>query len=138
MKIMLVGRTGAGKTTLTQKLNGENVVYQKTQMISYEGNIIDTPGEYIERKFFSRLTVIASDVDIVALVQSAQDEETFFPPNFSTMFNGKSVIGIVTKKDLNFNCIKAEEFLKLAGVEEIYYTGLDDEKEILKLRERIG
>ena len=44
MKIMLVGRTGAGKTTLTQKINGENVVYQKTQMTPPAGSTIHRPG----------------------------------------------------------------------------------------------
>lgn len=44
MKIMLVGRTGCGKTTITQRLLEQPLVYQKTQMIIYEGDIIDTPG----------------------------------------------------------------------------------------------
>ena len=46
MKVMLIGRTGCGKTTLAQILNDEVIEYRKTQMILYEGEIIDTPGEY--------------------------------------------------------------------------------------------
>lgn len=139
MKVMLVGRTGSGKTTLTQKINGEDIKYQKTQMVSYEENIIDTPGEYIENKFYYKaLTVTASGADMIAFVQSATDEETFFPPNFSTMFAGKEIIGIVTKKDLNSDCSTAEDFLRCAGAEEIFYMGLNDENEIIKLRERLG
>lgn len=139
MKIMLVGRTGSGKTTLTQKINGEGIRYQKTQMVSYKQDIIDTPGEYIENKFYYRaLTVIASGADVIVFVQSATDEETFFPPNFSTMFTGKEIIGVVTKKDLNADLKTAEKFLKCAGAEEIYHIGLDDEAEIRKLKERLG
>ena len=50
MKLMLVGKTGVGKTTLTQRLNKEKLEYKKTQMVDYIGEIIDTPGEYIENR----------------------------------------------------------------------------------------
>lgn len=139
MKIMLVGKTESGKTTLTQRINGIDINYQKTQMVSFEDNIIDTPGEYIENKFYYKaLTVTASNADVIAFVQSALDDDTFFPPKFSTMFTGKIIIGIITKKDLQLDCSKAESFLRCAGAEEIYYMGLDDEIEIVRLKERLG
>ena len=139
MKLMLVGKTGSGKTTLAQRINGMDINYKKTQMILFEDNIIDTPGEYIENKFYYKaLTVTASNADIIAFVQSALDEDTLFPPKFSTMFAGKIIIGIITKKDLQFDSSNAENFLKCAGAEEIYYIGLNDKNEIIRLKERLG
>lgn len=44
-KIMLVGRSGAGKTTLTQAMKGRRITYHKTQYINNYDVIIDTPGE---------------------------------------------------------------------------------------------
>ena len=49
-KIILVGRSEAGKTTLTQALKGENIRYEKTQYVNRFDVIIDTPGEYIQAK----------------------------------------------------------------------------------------
>lgn len=139
MKMMLVGKTGSGKTTLAQRINGVDINYKKTQMISFEENIIDTPGEYIENKYYYKaLTVTVSNADIIAFVQSALDEDTLFPPKFSTMFAGKIIIGIITKKDLQFDSSNAENFLKCAGAEEIYYIGLNDKNEIMRLKERLG
>ena len=139
MKMMLVGKTGSGKTTLAQRINGVDINYKKTQRISFEENIIDTPGEYIENKYYYKaLTVTASNADIIAFVQSALDEDTLFPPKFSTMFAGKIIIGIITKKDLQFDSSNAENFLKCAGAEEIYYIGLNDKNEIMRLKERLG
>lgn len=139
MKMMLVGKTGSGKTTLAQRINGVDINYKKTQMISFEENIIDTPGEYIENKYYYKaLTVTASNAGIIAFVQSALDEDTLFPPKFSTMFAGKIIIGIITKKDLQFDSSNAENFLKCAGAEEIYYIGLNDKNEIMRLKERLG
>lgn len=139
MKIMLIGKTGCGKTTLTQRLYKQSVVYSKTQMITYEDDIIDTPGEYIENKFYMKaLNVTALSADIIVLLQSTLDENSFFPPNLSTMFSGKPVIGIVTKMDLNPDYKLAQKYLEQAGAQEIYYVGFNDEKEIEKLRERLG
>lgn len=139
MKLMLVGKTGSGKTTLAQRINGMDINYKKTQMILFEDNIIDTPGEYIENKFYYKaLAVTASNADIIAFVQSALDEDTLFPPKFSTMFTGKRIIGIITKKDLQLESSNAENFLKCAGAEEIYYIGLNDKNEIIRLKERLG
>ena len=45
-KIILIGRSGAGKTTLTQALKGEEIKYHKTQYVNYFESSIDTPGEY--------------------------------------------------------------------------------------------
>ena len=46
-KIILMGRSEAGKTTLTQALKGEKITYKKTQYINHYDVIIDTPGEYL-------------------------------------------------------------------------------------------
>lgn len=138
MKAMLVGKTGCGKTTLTQRLNHQSVVYSKTQMVSYENDIIDTPGEYIENKFYMKaLNVTGASADIIVLLQSSLDEDTLFPPNISTMFLGKDVIGVITKIDLNPDYKLAKKFLETAGASEIFYIGFDDEKEMERLRERL-
>ena len=52
-KIILVGRSEAGKTTLTQALRRDTITYHKTQYVNRFDVIIDfTPyGYYIERNF---------------------------------------------------------------------------------------
>lgn len=122
-KIMMVGRTGCGKTTLTQVLQNEKIDYKKTQAIEFFDNAIDTPGEYIENvRFYNALIVSAADCDLIALLQSSVDEQSIFPPGFASSF-AKPSIGIITKCDLCKNedeLSKAREFLKDAGVEKIY------------------
>ena len=109
-KIMLIGRTSCGKTTLTQKLMNEEVKYKKTQAVTYKSKIIDTPGEYVENKmYYKSLLVLSADAKIIVLVQSAIDGATLFPPKFSTMFPKKEVIGLVTKIDLADADIERED-----------------------------
>lgn len=47
-KLILIGRSEAGKSTLIQALRNEDIQYHKTQSVDYTGSIIDTPGEYAE------------------------------------------------------------------------------------------
>ncbi|MGL6064101.1 MAG: EutP/PduV family microcompartment system protein [Fusobacteriaceae bacterium] len=137
-KIMLIGRTGSGKTTLTQILKKEIIEYKKTQSINYYENIIDTPGEYIENKAYYRaLIVSAAECDIVAFVHNALDNEIVFPPNFSEIFN-KPTIGIITKIDLVENFEKARNLLEEIGIKKIIgvsaktLKGIEDIKHIIK------
>ena len=48
MITFVMGRSGCGKTSLTQALKGEQVHYQKTQGMVFEDFLIDSPGEYAE------------------------------------------------------------------------------------------
>ena len=52
-KIFLMGRSEAGKTSLTQALKGEKLHYVKTQYTNTDDDTIDSPGEYAESKHFS-------------------------------------------------------------------------------------
>lgn len=121
-KIILIGRTGCGKTTLTQVLHDENIDYKKTQAIEYSKNIIDTPGEYIENRALYRALIVSSaDCDVIALLQDCTEDESVFPPNFASIF-AKQVIGIITKTDLcnDESYKKAESFLITAGVHKVF------------------
>ncbi|MGL6154423.1 MAG: EutP/PduV family microcompartment system protein [Cetobacterium sp.] len=134
MKIMLIGKTGAGKTTLKQKLLGKEIKYHKTQMVDYDENIIDTPGEYIENKgYYRALNVVSMDAEVIVFIQSATDEDTLFPPNFTNMFLGKKIVGVITKGDLVGDKKRAEMFLKNAGVNEIVEIN-ENEESIEKLK----
>ncbi|MFX0549982.1 EutP/PduV family microcompartment system protein [Hathewaya histolytica] len=120
---MLVGRTGVGKTTLTQVLNNDEVGYKKTQAVDYTLNSIDTPGEYIENRFYYKALIISSaDSDVIGLLQDCTDSENIFPPSFGATF-AKPVIGIITKIEKaksEEEIQRAEKYLTSAGAQKIF------------------
>lgn len=124
-RIILIGRSAAGKTTLCQFLNHEAIRYHKTQTVQLMGeDMIDTPGEYLERRAFrGALMVSAVDADVLILVQAATEDGTMFPPMFAANFT-KPAIGIVTKSDIATaeQSERAGKYLKLAGAKEVYIT----------------
>ena len=125
---MLFGRVGAGKTTLTQALRGEEIKYFKTQYVNYLDTVIDTPGEYTERRETSgALALYAYEADVVGLVLSANEPYSIFPPCLTSMVN-REAIGIITGIDKpDANVARVERWLLLAGCKKIFavssYTG---------------
>lgn len=118
-KLILIGRSGVGKTTLTQALKNEKLEYKKTQYIDYSSWIIDTPGEYCENKNLGNaLGLYAYEADVVGLLLAADEWYSLYSPNMVSLVN-REVIGIVTKTDLA-ETDHAENWLKLAGCEKIF------------------
>ncbi len=138
-KVILIGRTGAGKTTLTQALNGEKIEYSKTQEIKRNDLIFDTPGEYAETKNFGNaLALYSYESDIVGLLLSATEPYSLYSPNITPMAN-RPVIGIVTEIDKEgAKPDRAEAWLRLAGCKKIFKIsavtgeGIDELKEFLE------
>lgn len=138
-KVLLVGKTGSGKTTLIQKLRSESVRYSKTQAITYRGTFIDSPGEFLEnRRFYSALLTSSLQCDLIALVQDASMGHSNYPPRFASMFN-KQVIGIVTKTDKEkSDPRRAEKFLRWAGADIVFRTSAVAEQGLEQLKEYLA
>lgn len=120
-KLILMGRSGVGKTTLTQALKGEKTHYQKTQYIDYGDFLIDTPGEYAENHDLgAALCLYAYEADVVALLIAADEQYSLFPPNITCMVN-REVIGVVTKCD-KADPSRAENWLRLSGCKTVFYV----------------
>ncbi len=138
-RIILMGRSGAGKTTLIEALRGEELVYRKTQYISYETDFMDTPGEYAEGKELGgALAVYSYEADVVGLVIEATDDYCIFPPACAPVAN-RPVVGIVTKCDApDARPELAAMRLQLCGCDPIFYTssktrkGIDEILQYLK------
>jgi ethanolamine utilization protein EutP len=132
-KIMFMGRSGAGKTTITQALYGEDIAYKKTQYVNYSQYIIDPPGEYIEDKQFGfALALYSYEVDVIGFILAANEPFSLYSPGTVAMAT-REVIGIVTQiNSEGANPKLAEEWLKIAGCEKIFFVdsvtreGLDE------------
>ena len=120
-KLMLAGRVGAGKTTLTQALKHEDINYRKTQYIGYEDWLIDTPGEYLENACLaSALALYSDEADVVGILMASNEPFSLYPPNCVCHVN-RDVIGIVTKMhDEEGNVERAERWLRLTGCKKIF------------------
>ena len=69
-KIMFIGRSEAGKTTLSQAMKGNTITYHKTQYVNHYDVIIDTPGEYLQSKnLISALAVFTADCAATVLTK---------------------------------------------------------------------
>lgn len=122
-KIILMGRSECGKTTLQQALKGDTIQYHKTQYINHYDVVIDTPGEYAETNHLGRaLGLYSYEADVVGLVVNATEPYCLFPPNVVPQ-STRPVIGIVTQIDAeNADAAQAERWLQLAGCETIFFV----------------
>lgn len=120
--MMMIGPVAAGKTSLIQRLKGEELRHIKTQALEFDGMTIDTPGEYMEnRDYLCALTVTACDADIIVFVQDAVSEELWYSQGQAAMFPSQ-VIGAVTKIDIasRAQIDFAKGVLKAAGTEAVF------------------
>ena len=100
-RIIMIGRSMAGKTTLCQYLSDQQLKYKKTQAVEIiNKNMIDTPGEYLERTYMRGALMV-----------------------YSSSF-AKPCIGVVTKSDkaTEKQLEDAQKYLKIAGAKEIFVT----------------
>lgn len=130
-KMILIGRSTAGKTTMAQRITARKIAYEKTQALGvFDDFIFDTPGEYLEvRGYRNALTVTSAEADVIVFVKSSKEPTSLFPPAYSSLFLGKPVVGVVTKIDIASpkEIDESVESLKLAGAGRIFkvssYTG---------------
>ena len=122
-KLILMGRSESGKTTLRQALKGETVHYDKTQYIHNHDVLIDTPGEYLQTHTLgAALALYSYEADVVGLLAAATEPYSLFPPNITCMVN-RDVIGIITKiNEPKANVPMVESWLKNAGCKTIFYV----------------
>ena len=120
-KIFLMGRSEAGKTSLTQALKGEELHYIKTQYTNSNDDTIDSPGEYA-----------------VAIVQAADEPFNLFGASCRS-FILRPLIGIITKIDSPYaNIPMVKQWLINAGCERIFMVnnvtreGIDELMEYLQ------
>lgn len=116
-----MGRSEAGKTSLTQALKGEELHYEKTQYTNTEEDTIDSPGEYAESKRFSvGLACFSFEADVVAIVQAADEPFNLFGDS-SRAFIQRPLIGIITKIDSPYaNIPMVRQWLINSGCERIF------------------
>lgn len=122
-KIVLMGRSEAGKTTLTQALKGRKIEYHKTQYVNNYDVIIDTPGEYAQTKWLGHaLAMYSYEADVVGLLLSSIEPYTLFPPCCTAVCN-RDTIGIVTKiNHPQGNVERAAGWLRLAGCRRVFFV----------------
>ena len=120
-KMFLMGRSEAGKTSLIQALNGEELHYIKTQYTNLDEDTIDTPGEYAESKHFSvGLACFSFEADVVGLVQAADEPFNLFGCCLHT-FILRPLIGIITKTDSAYaNVPMIRQWMENAGCDRIF------------------
>lgn len=138
-KMFLMGRSEAGKTSLTQALKGEELHYVKTQYTKRDEDTIDSPGEYAESKRFSvGLACFSFEADVVAIVQAADEPFNLFGCCLHT-FILRPLIGVITKPDSSYaNIPMIRQWMINAGCERIFVInnvtreGIDELMEYLE------
>ena len=108
-KIVLVGRSECGKTTLTQALKGETIHYHKTQYVNHFDVIIDTPGEYAQTKHLGyALALYTYEADVVGMLLSASEPYSLYPPCCTATCN-REVIELSPRSMINARMLQGRK-----------------------------
>ncbi|WP_425804178.1 EutP/PduV family microcompartment system protein [Desulfitobacterium sp. Sab5] len=121
-RIMVIGPTQVGKSTLVNVLNDTDRPLRRTQDVIYGKNTMDTPGSYIENASMYRyLIATAQTASHVLFLINAFNPIDVYPPRFAQTFTCP-VIGVVTKIDLApENLSLCRQQLQHIGVSEPYF-----------------
>ncbi|MDR2786314.1 MAG: EutP/PduV family microcompartment system protein [Treponema sp.] len=100
MYVMVAGPVSCGKTTLCQKLAGLPLIRHKTQTIIQIGAAIDTPGEYLEgRWYWNRLITSSAEAGLMLLALDCGNRHYQLMTGLASMFSCP-VAGVITKTDI--------------------------------------
>ena len=121
-RVMIVGPTNCGKTSLAKALNDFEGAVRKTQDIIYGKNTIDVPGAYIENAWlYKHLIAAAQDASHVLLLVDQSKPTDVYSPGFAKAFRCP-VLGVISKADLMTGneelCVRQ---LKSVGAAEPYF-----------------
>ncbi|CCO07720.1 EutP/PduV family microcompartment system protein [Desulforamulus hydrothermalis] len=121
-RIMIVGPTQSGKSTLANFLNDTDRPLKKTQDVIYGKYTIDTPGSYIETPYMYRyLIATAQGASCILLLVDQTKPFAAYPPAFAKTFTCP-VIGVVTRVDLaGQNARLCMQQLQRIGVKEPFF-----------------
>lgn len=141
-RVMVIGPTGCGKTTLVNALNDQDGPIRKTQNIIYKDKTMDVPGAYIENAWmYKHLIAAAQDASHVLIIIDQSKCDDVYSPGFAKVFRCP-VIGVIAKCDLAAeNEELAIQKLKKLGIAEPYFkisvsdrTGIEALKEYLEIK----
>lgn len=121
-RIMVIGPSRCGKTTLVNELNNYKGELRRTQDMIYGKNTIDVPGSYIENSWmYKHIITAAQDASHVLILIDQSRCADVYPHGFAKSFRCP-VIGVITKCDLmpenKMSCLRQ---LKTIGVSEPYF-----------------
>jgi ethanolamine utilization protein EutP len=134
---MLMGPVGAGKSTLFKALFDHEDTVRKTQTVEFENGCIDTPGEYFSYpRLYHALINTSSNVDTLVYVHPSNELEHRLPPGLFTIYEGKQLVGVITKTDLpDGKPDHIEDMLRGNGFSgAIFRTSSRDQQSIERLR----
>ena len=98
---MLIGPIGAGKSTLFKALFDREEDVRKTQTVEFDSGGIDTPGEYFSHpRLYHALISTSSNVPTLVYVHPCDEPEHRLPPGLLNVYEGKRLVGAITKTDL--------------------------------------
>jgi ethanolamine utilization protein EutP len=135
---MLVGPTGAGKSTLIKVLNREDGAVKKTESVTYLPYAIDTPGEMIHIPFlYNALILNSARASLVLFLISAKRYPRL--PSKIALALKVPAIGIVSQIDgaEDAGIRRAKAALGVAGLKKIFNVssitgeGIDELREYL-------
>ena len=130
-RIMIIGPTQSGKSSLANVLNDSDRRLKKTQDVIYGKKTIDTPGSYIENASMYKYLIATAQTASHVLILVDQSRVTeVYPPGFAKTFTCP-VIGVITKIDLDpQNLNLCYQQLKRIGISEPHFE--------ISLKENIG
>ncbi|MDR0466956.1 MAG: ethanolamine utilization protein EutP [Deltaproteobacteria bacterium] len=134
---ILIGPIGAGKSTLFKALFGREEEARKTQTIEFEDGCIDTPGEYFSHpRLYHALLSTAGGVDTLVYVHPGNEPEHRMPPGLLRVYEGKRLVGAITKTDLpDSRPDRIEDMLRGAGFNgPIFRVSSRDRQSIERLK----
>lgn len=130
-RIMVIGPTGSGKTTLCHLIDDNPRPLRKTQDMIFGKYTIDVPGSYLDNPWMYQHLISAAQNNasqVLILVDATRGRETY-APGFAKVFTCP-VTGVVTKCDRasEEDVQKCVGQLKRVGVEEPWFFISKDEK----------
>jgi ethanolamine utilization protein EutP len=138
-RIMVIGPSRCGKTTLVNALNDYDGPLKRTPDLIYGKNTIDVPSAYLEISWmYKHIIAAAQDASHVLILVDQSNCNEIYSHGFAKSFRCP-VIGVITKCDLiPENEEKCLRQLKNIGVSEPYFnisfpmaTGIDALKKYL-------